>query len=98
LGGDGVMDLFAGSYWVKWDPKTRASTIINMVPGPAQDDSGQPTICDLEGNGQAEAIFGLRDGRIVVYQTHLACKPQWLQWPTANGNPQHTGVWQSAPR
>jgi hypothetical protein len=98
LGGDGVMDLFAGSYWVKWDPKTRGSTVINMVPGPVEDDSGQPTICDLEGNGQAEAIFGLRDGRIVVYQTHLACKPQWLQWPTANGNPQHTGVWQSAPR
>jgi hypothetical protein len=50
----------------------------------------QPTVCDLYGDGKAEAIFGLRDGRVVVYKTGLAFHPDRAPWPTAQGNFQRT--------
>jgi RNA polymerase sigma factor (sigma-70 family) len=98
LGGDGIMDLFAGTFWVKFDPRTRTSTISSMLPAPAEVNTTQPTICDLDNDGQADVIFGTNDGRLFVYQTHLAYKPQWMQWPTANGNFQHTGAWTAQAR
>jgi RNA polymerase sigma factor (sigma-70 family) len=92
LGGDGVIDLFAGTYWIKFDPRTKAATLTNMLSADAETNTTQPTIADLDGDGQADVIFGLKNGCVVVYQTHLAYKPQWAQWPTAHGNFQHTGA------
>lgn len=93
LGGDGIIDLFIGTYWIKYDPKTRTSTIKPMIVDATVTNSTQPTICDIDGDGKAEVIFGLTDGRVFVYRTEMAYKPEWVQWATANGNFQHTGVW-----
>jgi hypothetical protein len=93
LSGDGVMDLFAGTYWVKWDPKTQTSAVTEMLPGTPPMAGCQPTICDLDGDGKAEVIFGLSDGRVFVYRTELDYRKEWVQWATAQGNFQHTGVW-----
>jgi len=98
LGHDGVWDFFLGTYWVKWDPRTNTNSVTNMLPDYAQTNNTQPTICDLDGDGKADILFGIRDGRVFVYQTGLAYNPHWCQWPTANGNFQHTGVWKSDPQ
>lgn len=93
LGGDGVMDLFVGTYWVKWDRKAGTSTVTEMVPGNPPMGGTQPTICDLDGDGKAEVVCGLADGRVFVYRTELEYRKEWAQWVTANGNFEHTGVW-----
>jgi hypothetical protein len=95
LGGDGVMDLFAGSYWIKL-PKEGAATVTKMLPEDADTDYNQPTIADLDGDGKAEVIFGTKDGRLFVYHTDMTLKPEHAQWPTCNGNFQHTGCWKPA--
>ena len=91
LGGDGVMDLFAGTYWVKLD-LDGTTQVINMLPE-AKDSSTQCTITDVNGDGKTDVVFGLTDGRVFVYETKLAYKAEWMQWPTANGNFRHTGTW-----
>jgi RNA polymerase sigma factor (sigma-70 family) len=91
LGGDGIIDLFAGTYWVKFTASTGSVTVTNMLPAEAEINSTQPTICDLDNDGQADILFGLKNGAVVVYQSHLPYKRQWMQWPTVNGNFQHTG-------
>jgi RNA polymerase sigma factor (sigma-70 family) len=93
LGGDGIIDLFIGTYWIKWDPKTRTSTIKPMIVDATVTNATQPTICDIDGDGKAEVIFGLADGRVFIYRTEMAYRPELVQWATANGNFQHTGVW-----
>jgi hypothetical protein len=95
LGDDpSVMDFFAGTYWVRRFPDGK-TTVTNMLPTDAQIEWTQPTIADVEGTGQADAIFGLSDGRVFVYRTGLAYHAERMQWPTANGNFQHTGAWKS---
>jgi RNA polymerase sigma factor (sigma-70 family) len=93
LGGDGILDLFVGTYWIKWDPKARTSTIKPMIVDATVTNATQPTICDLDGDGKAEIVFGLTDGRVFVYRTEMDYHPELVQWATANGNFQHTGVW-----
>jgi RNA polymerase sigma factor (sigma-70 family) len=87
-----VMDFFAGTEWVRRfsDGRTIA---LNMLYDAAPIEWTQPTITDLEGNGKADVIFGTSDGRLFVYRTGLAYHADRMQWPTANGNFQHTGVW-----
>jgi hypothetical protein len=86
------MDFFAGSYWI--DRRPDGSTdVIEMVPGNPDMASVQPTVADVEGNGLADVIFGTSDGVVYVYQTKLAYHAERMQWPTANGNFQHTGAW-----
>ena len=98
LGGDGVMDLFVGIYWIKFDPRTAKSTVTAMAPEDATMNGSQPTICDLDGDGKADVVFGLTDGRVFVYRTEMGYRQEWMQWPTANGNFQHTGVWKTPSR
>jgi hypothetical protein len=93
LGGDGVMDLFVGTFWVKWDPKAQQATVTSFLDKPTVGSCAQPTICDLDGDGSADVVVGLTDGRVFVEPTHMAYRPEWMQWVTANGNFQHTGVW-----
>ena len=85
LGGDGIIDLFAGCYWVKLDPRTGKSEVIAMAPGDPMSMT-QPTIADVDGDGMADVIFGLLDGRLMIYNTGLRYLPQRVQWGTANGN------------
>jgi hypothetical protein len=87
-----VMDFFAGTYWVRRFPDG-TTKITNMLPADAGIEWVQPTIADVDGDGNADVIFGLSDGRLFVYQTGLAYHPDRMQWPTANGNFQHTGAW-----
>jgi hypothetical protein len=87
-----VMDFFTGTYWVRRFPDSR-TTATNMLPADAEIEWTQPTIADVEGTGLADAIFGLSDGRVFVYRTNLAYHAERMQWPTANGNFQHTGAW-----
>ena len=63
-----VMDFFAGTYWVRRFPDGR-NEMKNMLPADANIEWAQPTIADIDGDGKAEVIFGLSDGRIFVYQT-----------------------------
>jgi hypothetical protein len=89
-----TFDFFTGTYWVRWSPVGGASPIIkNMTVDSANFEWTQPTVTDLNGDGKADVIFGLSDGRVFVYQTGLAYHPERMQWPTANGNFQHTGCW-----
>ena len=95
LSGDGAMDIFVGTQWIRLgrDGKTK---ITEMLPpeqrGGATNDAGC-SIVDLEGDGDAEVIFGLSDGRLFVYRTGQSLTPQNAQWPTWSGNFQHTGAW-----
>ncbi len=87
-----IIDFFAGTYWVRRFPN--GSTIVkNMIPDDAKTEWTQPTIADVEGNGKADVIFGLTNGRLFVYQTGLTYHSEAMQWPTAQGNFQHTGAW-----
>lgn len=99
LGGDGVMDLFCGTFWVKLAPDGK-SEVKALLPRPGTI-SSHVTICDVEGDGEGELLFGLVDGRVYLYQTGMSIQAQGLQWPTQNGNFQHTGAWsnpQTIPR
>ncbi len=90
------LDFFAGTFWVRRLANGQIKT-INMIPDLCQMAWSQPTIADVEQNGQADVIFGTADGRLCAYRTGLACHPERLQWPTANGNFQHTGIWRKTP-
>jgi hypothetical protein len=97
LGDDSkVLDFFAGTYWVRRFPNGTTQT-KNMLPEDAATDFIQPTVVDLRGDGKADVIFGLSDGRLFVYQTGLAYHADRMQWPTEDGNFQHTGVWKPPP-
>jgi hypothetical protein len=93
LGEDGIIDLFAGTSWVTFNPKNGESATTEMCPDNPASEWTQPTICDLDGDRKADVIFGLSDGRVFVYNTGLTYKPAWGQWVTANANFQHTGAW-----
>jgi hypothetical protein len=89
-----TFDFFTGTYWVRWSPAGGTPPIVrNMTVDGANIEWTQPTVADLDGDGKADVIFGLSDGRLFVYQTGLAYHPERMQWPTANGNFQHTGCW-----
>jgi RNA polymerase sigma factor (sigma-70 family) len=90
LGGDGVMDLFAGTWWVRL-AKDGTTRVVNMLGEKAASETWC-TIADLHKNGKAEVIFGLTDGRLYVYETGLAYKPQWVLWQTRSGNMRRTGA------
>jgi beta-lactamase regulating signal transducer with metallopeptidase domain len=91
LGSDGGMDFFVGTYWVHMN-KDKSTTVTPMVPG-IHMTSTQCTIADLDHDGKAEIVFGLWDGRIFVYRTEKPYDAAKVQWPTAQGNFRHTGVW-----
>jgi RNA polymerase sigma factor (sigma-70 family) len=95
LGNDGVMDLFCGIYWIKFDRKSKGVTVTKMLPTPVEMNLNQPTIAHLFGDGKAEVILGLRDGRVVVYETGMNYPKGYADWVTCNRNFQHTGVWSS---
>jgi RNA polymerase sigma factor (sigma-70 family) len=88
-----VMDFFAGSWWIRRTPDGK-TVAKNMLPGEAATEWIQPTIADVGGNGKADVIFGLSDGRLFVYRTELAYHAERMQWPTAHGDFQHAGAWQ----
>lgn len=87
-----VMDFFAGTSWVRWH-RDGTTKIVDMCPDANNQTSWtQPTVCDLFGDGQAEAIFGLSDGRVIVYKTGLAFHADRAPWYTAQGNFQRTSA------
>jgi len=92
LGGDGVMDFFTGVYWIR-RAKDGSTIVIVMVPEPMDIHSMQPTITDIDGDNKADILFAVPDGRVIVYQTGMAYKAEWMQWPTNGGNIRHTGAW-----
>lgn len=93
LGGDGEMDLFCGAFWIRL-AKNGAVQITNMLPTYVQTTT-DATIADVDNDGRAEAIFGLCDGRLFIYQTGKTLRSEWLHWQTRGGNFQHTACWQS---
>jgi hypothetical protein len=97
MGKSAEMDFFTSHYWVRLHPDQKTE-VINMLPDDekAAVEWSQPTIADVEGNGYADVLFGLSDGRVFIYQTHLAYHKEKMQWPTAGQNFQHTGAWKSA--
>jgi RNA polymerase sigma factor (sigma-70 family) len=95
LSGDGTTDFFVGSNWIHYDPRTDKATVKAMLPESAVMNTTQPTLCDIDGDGKTEVLFGLTDGRLFIYRTELPYRPEAMQWPTVSGNFQHTGVWRS---
>jgi hypothetical protein len=95
LGGDGVMDLFAGPFWIR--TKAGAPAQIANILGENAPIGVSPSIVDLEKDGQAEILLGGSDGRIWVYKTEQKLEPQWLQWATVSGSFRHTSDWNPAP-
>ncbi|MBV9470958.1 MAG: sigma-70 family RNA polymerase sigma factor [Abitibacteriaceae bacterium] len=91
LGNDGIMDLFVGTCWVQLTPDGKA-TVTDMLPN-RPPTTTQPTITDIDRDGKADILFGLTDGRLYVYNTEKAYKPEWVQWATHCGNFQHTSAW-----
>jgi hypothetical protein len=92
LGGDGEMDLFVGTYWIRLARDGQVS-VTEMFPGPAPSTT-HCSITDLEHDGVADILFGLTDGQVFVYNTGKAYKAEWMQWETAHGNFRRTGAWQ----
>jgi hypothetical protein len=91
LGGDGEIDFFVSTYWVRL-AKDNTVTVTNMLPKSVQSTT-QCTITDIDLDGHTDILFGLADGRVFVYNTGMAYKAEWMQWPTQNANLRHTGVW-----
>jgi hypothetical protein len=87
-----AMDFFTGTYWVRRTADGKV-TITNMLPADEPIEWTQPTVTDVNADGKADVIFGTSTGRLAIYQTNLAYHPERMQWPTANGNFQHTGSW-----
>jgi RNA polymerase sigma factor (sigma-70 family) len=93
LGADGVMDIFCGTSW--WQlRKDGSSRRIDMTPGHPQSTT-VPTIADLDRDGVAEVLFGTTDGRLFVYNTKMAYESELIEWPTQEGDFQHTGMWRA---
>jgi hypothetical protein len=92
LGGDGILDLFCGTYWIRYNPGDGSVQIQAIIP-PAEMNLNQPSIGDVDGDGNAEVVLGLRDGRLIIHHTGLAYIPELVQWATVNGNYQHTSDW-----
>ncbi len=95
LGGDGVMDIFAGPFWVR--TKSGAPAQIANILGENAPVAVSPSIVDLEKDGEAEILLGASDGRLWVYKTEQKLQPQWLQWATVSGSFRHTSDWNPAP-
>lgn len=94
LGDHGIVDLFCGVFWARFDPAThQVIRRDKMVPVPMEMNLNQPVIADLRADGKAQIIMGLRDGRIIVYETGMPYHANQIQWATCNGGPQHAGVW-----
>lgn len=91
LAGDGVMDIFAATKWIKLF-KDGHVEIQDLLPTRINY-SSSATICDANRDGNADLLMALPDGRVFVYETGLSYKPEWVQWATQNGNFQHTGAW-----
>jgi RNA polymerase sigma factor (sigma-70 family) len=89
LGGDGVLDLLAGTWWVRLS-KDGNTQILNMLPTPADTDQWC-TIADVNRDGAADITFVTSDGRLYVYDTGLPYKPEWVLWQTRGGNMRRTG-------
>jgi hypothetical protein len=86
------MDFFVGTFWVRRLADGHGQ-VLDMIPDQGHLNWSQPTIADVEQNGQADVVFGTDDGRLFVYRTKLACQAKRMEWPTSNGNFQHTGMW-----
>lgn len=133
LGGDGVMDIFAGTQWIRL-AKDGSVQMTDMVPAPQTaemtmeeaakekakrnrerleaglpgeirirdvrlrppSNDGSCSVVDIDGDGLAEVLFGLTDGRLFVYRTGMRLSARDAQWPTLSGSFQHTGVWTAA--
>lgn len=94
LNGDGAMDFFIGTHWVR-AAKDGTATVVSMLPGEATARTTTGcSIVDLKHDGQAQVLFGLADGRVFVFNTGQTLTPATAQWPTPSGNFRHTGVWQ----
>jgi hypothetical protein len=96
LGGDGVMDVFVGTLWVKV-ARDGTAQITPMIPEEEAIKvvaTGSPSVADVDGDGLAEVAFGLSDGRLFLFRTGLVLAPKDAHWPTSGGNFQHTGVWE----
>jgi RNA polymerase sigma factor (sigma-70 family) len=91
LGGDGAMDFFLGTYWVRRMPDGTTTT-TNMLPG-TNSNRCQPTITDIDSDGLADVLVGTDDGRVFIYHTGKAYRPELVQWGTSGGDLNHTGCW-----
>jgi RNA polymerase sigma factor (sigma-70 family) len=91
LGGGGAMDFFVGTYWVRRLPDG-TTTVTNMLPGGVSHRC-QATITDIDGDGMADILMGTQDGRVFIYHTGKAYRPEWVQWATSHGDLNHTSCW-----
>jgi hypothetical protein len=86
-----VVNMLPEPHWVqpgKQDTVAATNVLANAPPT-----STQCTITDLDGDGNADILFGLVDGRLIVYPTRKAYRAEWMEWPTQNANVRHTGCW-----
>ena len=90
-----VFDFFTGTSWVRRWPDGTTKLMQMVADGSTATEWVQPTVCDVDGDGFADVLIGLSDGRLFVYETGLAYHAERMQWPTANGNLAHTGAWRA---
>jgi hypothetical protein len=93
LGGDGVMDLFTPGVWLRVPREAGRHVEKTMLLNPPARVTTAVTIDDLTGDGKADLLFGTADGRVFVYETGLAIRDEWLQWPMECHNPRRTSAW-----
>jgi hypothetical protein len=95
LGGDGVLDLFAGTSWIQV-AKDGTATVLPMLSEAERGGGRNATSCSIvEVEGMAHIAFGLSDGRLFLFRTGLSLKKEHAQWISPGGNFQHTSVWES---
>lgn len=78
----------------KIESQTVSGGVYVSSAGQITETTTQCTITDVDGDGLADILFGLTDGRVIVYNTQMEYRPEWMQWVTQSGNFSHTGVWQ----
>jgi len=86
-----VTNMLADPHWAQ--PSRDGSIAASNILTDTAPTTTACTIADIDRDGKAEILFGLTDGRLIIYRTDGTYRSEWVEWATANANVRHTGSW-----